>query len=165
MVRRAPSTEVDAEYLHRLEDAKRASVAQLLFRCARRVDELAVATLELPPGAPRPRRAHTALFPHLDFEGRRLTDLASAVGVTKQAVGPLLDELEEMGVVERIPDPVDGRAKLVRFSAKGREALLHGLTHLKEVEARLAEGIGAKKMRALHDALLALDAHLDDLGA
>ena len=155
---------MDADDRRRLEEAKRASVAQLLFRCARRVDELAISTLELPPDAPRLRRAHTALFPHLDFEGRRLTDLASALGVTKQAVGPLLDELEVMGVVERIPDPAEARAKLVRFSAKGREALMHGLAHLGEVEARLTEGIGNKRMQALHDALLALDAHLDDLG-
>ena len=97
-------------------------------------------------------------------QGWTWQQIAQALGVTKQAVGPLLDELEVMGVVERVPDPADARAKLVRFSAKGREALMHGLAHLGEVEARLTEGMGNKRMRALHDALLALDAHLDDLG-
>src|SRR5689334_14526247 len=110
-----------------VERAKAASTLQLLFRAARLLDERAVARVaKEAPGGIRMRTAHTALLPHLDFEGVRLTDLARKLEVSKQAVGPLVDELEAMGVVERIADPDDGRAKRVRFSRKGHAALLHG---------------------------------------
>ncbi|MBX3248928.1 MAG: MarR family transcriptional regulator [Myxococcales bacterium] len=146
-----------------LEHAKRASTAQLLFRCARLLNEHALATAPAPAHGPRPRAAHTSLFPHIDLEGTRLTELARRVGVSKQAVGQLVDELEAMGVVERTPDPADGRAKLVRFTTRGRQGLLDGLRHLGAIEAQLAEAIGPARMSALHDALAALDEHLGSL--
>ncbi len=61
-----------------------------------------------------------------------------------------------MGVLERVPDPADGRARLVRF-VRGGEALLDGLGTLRELEDELAAEIGAERMGALRDALLALD--------
>ena len=63
------------------------------------------------------RPAHTALFPHIDLSGTRQTALARRMGVSKQAVGQLVSELEQMGALERVPDPSDGRARLVRFAA------------------------------------------------
>lgn len=148
--------EPDPAYLARVERAKAESVAQLLFKCARLVNERALASLETAPGAPRIRPAHTSVFPHLDHEGTRLTELAKRMGISKQAVGQLVDELEQMGAVERIPDPADGRAKLIRFSRAPGRSLLDGLRHLREVEAELAAAIGVERMHALHDALAAL---------
>ncbi|HPT99228.1 MAG TPA: MarR family transcriptional regulator, partial [Armatimonadota bacterium] len=58
-------------------------------------------------------------------------------------------ELEQMGAIERIPDPEDGRAKLIRFSRAGGRSLLDGMRHLKTVEAELAGEIGAARMQAL----------------
>ncbi len=141
--------------LEELERKKRASAAQLLFKCARIVNERAIARLRAETGLPV-RVAHTLLFPHLDFEGVRATEIAEKLGVTKQAVGQLIDELEAMGAVERVPDPKDGRAKLVRFSAKGRDGIVHGLGVLGEIERELAAAIGEQRFAALHDALLAL---------
>jgi DNA-binding MarR family transcriptional regulator len=143
-----------------LEAKKRASTAQLLFKCARLVNERALARVaEKGGGAARP--AHTALFPHVPLDGGiRLTELASKVGITKQAVGQLVDELEAMGLFERVPDETDARAKLVRFTARGRRELHRGLAVLAEVEEELAVAVGRAKLRALHEALLALHDHL-----
>jgi DNA-binding MarR family transcriptional regulator len=85
-----------------------------------------------------------------------LTDLAARMGISKQAVGQLVDELEQMGAVERVADPSDGRAKLIRFSTKRGSSLLDGLAHLQKLERELGETIGAKRMAALHDGLIAL---------
>lgn len=52
-------------------------------------------------------------------EGTRLTDLAERAQVTKQTAGFLVDQLERAGYVERVPDPADGRARLIRLSARG----------------------------------------------
>ena len=140
------------------EALKRQSVAQLLFKCARLVNEQAIARVNATFGPSPPlRAAHTALLPHLTFEGVRGAELAKKLGVTKQAVSQLVTELEEWGVVEQIADPQDGRAKLVRFSKKGEQAMLQGLAVLGELEAELSDKIGKRRMQELHTALLALE--------
>ena len=107
------------------------------------------------------RAAHTNLFPHIDLGGTRLTDLARRVGISKQAVGQLVDELEEMGALERVPDPEDGRAKLIRFGSDDEGSLLlRGLAVLGELETELEEHIGPRRMKELHRALLAVEAWL-----
>ena len=156
-----PATEPDPAYLARVERAKAESVAQLLFKCARLLNDRALARVEQPEGTPRIRPAHTSVFPHLDHAGTRLTDLAARMGISKQAVGQLVDELEQMGVVERIADPSDGRAKLIRFSSKPGTSLLDGLAHLQKLERELGDTVGRERMAALHDGLSALLAALE----
>lgn len=149
----------DPRFRDELERRKRASSAQLLFRCARRVNELALARVAERTGLPI-RASHTTLFPHIALEGTRQTELARRVGVSKQAIHQLVTELEAMGVLERAPDPKDRRATLVRFSAREGRTLLDGLAVLGEIEREMERAIGAKSMRALHDALTAIDAWL-----
>ena len=141
---------------------KRQSVAQLLFKCARLVNEAAIERVNQQLGLGPPlRAAHTALFPHLGSEGVRGADLAKKLGVSKQAVSQLVTELEEWGVVEQVTDPKDGRAKLVRLSKKGERALLQGLSVLHGLERELEGKIGKRRMQELHTALLALEKALD----
>lgn len=145
-----------------LERAKKASTGQLLFRCARLLNERALARARaLEVAGPPIRAAHTSLFPHIDLAGTRLTELARRVGISKQAVAQLVDELQDMGVVERVPDPADGRAKLIRFTSDGGLVLFRGLELLRSLEAELREEIGARHMDRLHAALLALEPVLE----
>jgi DNA-binding MarR family transcriptional regulator len=144
-----------------LESAKRASVAQLLFKCARLVNERALARVRAQRGI-EIRAAHTTLFPHIDVtRGSRLTDLAQALGVSKQAIGQLVDELCEMGVLERRPDPDDGRAKRVCYTNVGRQGLLDGLAVLREEEHAMQQTLGADRFEQLHQMLLMLEAMLE----
>ncbi len=139
-----------------LESAKRASVGQLLFKCARLLDERALARVaKAARGKPTLRPAHTKLLPHITVEGVRLTALAAKLGVTKQAVGQLVAEMESMGVVTCVTDPADARAKLVRFTPKGIQGIHQGLGVLREIEGEIEARLGAKAMKALHEALLA----------
>jgi len=131
------------------EAAKRASTGQLLIRTARLFNERAVSRGRTVRGLDL-RPAHTALFPHLSLEGIRMTALAQKVGVTKQAVGHIVAELEQAGVLCRVPDPSDGRAKLVRFTAAGYNALLVGFGVLQEVEDELAAELGEALMHRLN---------------
>lgn len=133
------------KYASVLEQKKRDSTLQVLFKVARLLNERALDRQnERAPTQVRARAAHTALFPHLDLEGTRITTLAERLGISRQAVGQLVDDLEQMGVVRREPDPEDGRAKLVLFTAKGRRGLLEGLSLLQEMEAELAQVIGRR---------------------
>jgi DNA-binding MarR family transcriptional regulator len=133
-----------------VERAKAASLGQVLFKCARLLDEQALARVRERTGIGL-RRAHTALFPHIDLAGTRLTDLAKRVGVSKQAVAPLVEEMVEMGVLERTVDPQDARAKRICFTShRGRSGLLEGLAVLAELEAQLGTAIGKRKLVTLH---------------
>jgi DNA-binding MarR family transcriptional regulator len=143
---------ISADEQRRFEATRDAATLQLLFKASRLANERALARASM-PGGPRVRPAHTTLFPHLDFVGIRLTDLAARVGVTKQAVGQLVDDLVELGMVERLDDPADGRAKLIRFSRRGYGALMHGLGVLREIEQALRAQLGARRMRELHETL------------
>src|SRR5690349_13742892 len=54
--------------------------------------------------------------------GTRVTELAEQAGITKQTAGFLVDQLERAGYVQRVPDPSDARARLVRMAARGQAA-------------------------------------------
>lgn len=143
------------EVAERLERAKRASAAQLLFKAARLLNEHTLARLRHEIGAPGLRASHTALFPHIGLEGTRPTALAERLGVSKQAVGQLVAELEQMGVLERVPDPTDGRARLVRF-VRGGEGLLEGVELLRRVERELDPALGPGRWARMRQDLSAL---------
>lgn len=64
-------------------------------------------------GHPALRPKHGAVFATIDRHGTRATSLASRAGITKPAMGELIDELEGLGYLERHPDQSDRRAKLV----------------------------------------------------
>ena len=68
---------------------------------------------------------------YLDPLGTRASVVAERMGVSKQAVSQFIDELERMGYVERVADPLDARAKLVRCTRKG-------VRYCKDVEAARA---------------------------
>src|SRR5215207_7546490 len=63
--------------------------------------------------------AHIHITRHLALHGSRLTELAQRAGMSKQAMGDLVDQCEAWGLVQREPDPRDTRARLVRFTATG----------------------------------------------
>jgi len=136
-----------------VEAAKRASVGQLLLKSARLLDERALGRINRQGRGVVLRPAHTSLLPHIDRQGTRLTELARRLGVTKQAVGQLVGDLESMGALQRVDDPEDGRAKLVRFTDKGLAAIHHGLSVLREIESELEQRLGVRRMRELHAAL------------
>lgn len=86
-------------------------------------------------------------------EGVRLTSLARASRVTKQSMSALLDHLEKHGYVERVPDPDDARASLVRLTARGRTFARAVRGFAQEMEGRWAEQIGARRVDDLRASL------------
>jgi DNA-binding MarR family transcriptional regulator len=153
MASRKNEPPVSAAERRQFEAARDAATLQLLFKASRLANERALGRLASDPARPPVRPAHTALFPHLDFDGIRLTDLAARVGVTKQAIGQLVDDLAALGMVERTGDPADKRAKRIRFSRRGYAALMQGLGTLREIEDALGAAIGRRRMRELHETL------------
>jgi len=87
---------------------------------------------------------HWAVLAYLDEDGVRLTELARLSGRHKQVVGRLVDELEELGYVERRSDPSDRRAKLVVPTRRGLDQLILGDAIIADIERRHAEAAGAR---------------------
>lgn len=104
-------------------------------------------------GFPEIRPAHSAVFRHIGPDGARPTALADRAGMTKQSMAYLLDGLEEAGHLRSAPDPSDGRARIVRLTAKGERALDALLALSAETEARVAERIGRRRAAKLRRAL------------
>src|SRR5688500_10509446 len=89
-------------------------------------------------GHPEVRPAHGSVFGFLDDAGTRLGVLAERAQVTRQSMAELVRHLERHGYVELVPDPGDGRARLVRPTDRGREVWGEARGFLAEVEARWA---------------------------
>ena len=96
---------------------------------------------------------HGAVLAYLDEDGIRATDLARLSGRHKQIVGRTIDELEELGYVERRPDPQDRRAKLVFPTARGLAQIRRGDEIVADIEARHARSIGGRSYAEFRDAL------------
>lgn len=100
------------------------------------------------------RPGHGCVFGGIDPDnGSRLTDLAERAMMTKQSVGEVTSDLERLGYVERVPDPEDGRAKIIRLTAKGHEAYRTGRRLIDELERDWAERFGEDRIAALREAL------------
>jgi DNA-binding MarR family transcriptional regulator len=99
------------------------------------------------------RPTHGCVFRFVREQGMRLTNLSEMAGTTKQSCGEMVDDLVDLGYVERIPDPADRRAKLIRLTDKGAEAQRIGFGLFGDLEARWAERYGAGRMEALRDLL------------
>lgn len=125
----------------------------LLFDCARLLDEVAQAEVNREAGARVLTPALVRLLPHLSTDGIRPTALARRVEVSKQAVGQLLGDLESRGFVEMVPDPDDGRARLVRLTPAGLAAFDHGRGVLAFYEAALAARVGLARIATLRNTL------------
>lgn len=99
---------------------------------------------------------HSAVFAQIDPGGTRLTELANRANITPQAMGELVDELEELGYVSRQPDPTDRRAKLIVLTDEGRAAVEAGRQTIVGLEQRITEILGEKGHRTLREMLIKL---------
>jgi DNA-binding MarR family transcriptional regulator len=100
--------------------------------------------------------AQARVFQRIAPGGSRLTDLAEQAQITKQSAGFLVDQLERAGYVERVPDPTDARARLVRISERGTRAVPLAAEVVAEVEAEWEAHLGKQRMRQLREALTRL---------
>jgi DNA-binding MarR family transcriptional regulator len=96
---------------------------------------------------------HGAVLAYLDEDGVRATELARLSGRHKQVIGRLTDELEELGYLERRPDPQDRRAKLIFPTQRGLEQVRLGDQIVADIEARHAKEVGAKTYAQFRDVL------------
>lgn len=110
------------------------------------------------------RPAYGRLMVFLDWEGSRITDLARALDVSKNAVSQLVTELEELGYLERVSDPADARAKIVRYTKRGKALIADARAIGERLDAEIEDIIGGERFAELQDILRDIARHLTSRG-
>ena len=113
--------------------------------------------------------AHMKVLQFPGPDGDRPTELAVRLRVTKQALNYLLGQLEELGYLERVPDPDDARARRIRVTARGDAAIEVVRAAVREVEREWERALGNDRFAELRALLMELAAQtgagLADAGA
>lgn len=102
------------------------------------------------------REAHNPVFAFVPAEGIRLTELAARAGMSKQAMGELVDDLVAKGYFSKEPDPTDGRAKLIVWSERALRLDETAQAYFDQLESELADLVGVDAMRQLRETLQTL---------
>ncbi|GII30634.1 MarR family winged helix-turn-helix transcriptional regulator [Planotetraspora mira] len=100
--------------------------------------------------------AQSRVFQRIGPNGTRVTDLAEQARISKQTATFLVDQLERAGYVERVPDPTDARARLVRIAARGEAGVAVARMAEAEVEAEWTRHLGRRDAAHLRRALTRL---------
>ena len=130
----------------------RRNIGVLLQQLARDFERRARTTLQT-RGHTELLPSHQVVFAGLGRAGTRLTVLAQNAGMTKQAMGQIVDDLEQLGYVERTPDPVDGRAKIVRFTDTGLDFVCDAAEVLDTIWCEYSSLLGTQELDQLQDTL------------
>ena len=134
------------------ESWRQTHLGRLLGHAARRFDErvlhLMAHNIDVPLAlsnlAARAQisAAHIHITRHLALGGSRLTALAHSAGMSKQAMGDLVDQCEAWGLVVREPDVQDARARRVRFTTTGLAWLQAFASAVQQAEAEFRAEVG-----------------------
>jgi len=100
--------------------------------------------------------SYLTVFQYPGPQGRRPSELAAHLRVSKQALNHLLGQLEQRGYLSREADPEDGRSKRIRLTARGTKAGLVIRAAVTEMEDRWTQQLGARRFNQLRALLQAL---------
>lgn len=105
--------------------------------------------------------AHIHITRHLSLAGDRITDLADKAGMSKQSMADLVSQCEAWGLVTRKVDPLDARARRVRFTATGLAWLQAFYDAVAQAEAEFMEAVGEEVATVVK---IGLEAYAGDSG-
>ena len=103
------------------------------------------------------RPSHSAVFLPLTERPRRITELGDFAQTTRQAAWEMVAYLEERSYVERVPDPTDKRATLVRLTPLGQRAVEVADGLIVEIEEGWSKVVGARRFAQLRSSVISLD--------
>ena len=106
--------------------------------------------------------AHMVLLRWPGPQGRRPSEIAAQSETSKQAVNYVLGQLEQLGYLERRPDPDDQRSRRVHLTARGREVAMTMRAAVAEIEAEWTALLGERDFARLRALLTRLNAGLAD---
>ena len=107
------------------------------------------------------RDPHLQIFGAIGMGGVRLTDVAARAQLSLAATSELVNDLQDLGYLERQPDPRDGRAKLICLTARGRGVMAHAGDRVATIEEQWSTILGTGPFAQMCAAMQRLLDHLD----
>ena len=101
--------------------------------------------------------AHMAVLRYPGPQGRRPSDLALELGMSKQAVNYLLGALEQTGYVRRADDPDDKRSRRIELTDRGEVVRQTIRATVADIESELAAELGDRAFARLRALLVTLN--------
>ncbi len=129
-------------------------ITRLSMAYQRRLESEGSVSHALPP-------AQKSLLVHIEATGSRASTLAERVGISKQAVSKLVQELEAQGYVVRQPDETDGRATRICFTQQGRDLVQDTVSVFEALDLEAISVLGEEDAVALRKLLARWADHLD----
>ncbi len=99
------------------------------------------------------RVPHMAVLQFPGPDGVRPSTLAERAGMSKQAMNQLLRSLEDLGYIARSDAPGEGRARMIRFTKRGRAAYSKVHDILRHIEHEWSTELGAARFVQLKELL------------
>jgi DNA-binding MarR family transcriptional regulator len=135
-----------------MDDEQRADLGVLLFIPYRYTEDRMFRAVQ-DAGFDDWTLAQCQVFQRIAPEGSRLMDLANQAQVSKQSAGVMVDQLEHLGYVRRVPDPTDGRARLIVIEERGRRAVEVATATVDEILSEWKAYLGTRNFTLLHQIL------------
>ncbi|MFE5582151.1 MarR family winged helix-turn-helix transcriptional regulator [Kitasatospora sp. NPDC056531] len=104
-------------------------------------------------GHPDLRPMHGFALQAIGPDGTTAVELGRRLGVSKQAAGKTVENLEQLGYVERGSDPADARRKVVRLTDRGVDCLVRSARIFDELRAEWSQALGEEHLRQVEDGL------------
>jgi DNA-binding MarR family transcriptional regulator len=101
--------------------------------------------------------AYLNVFQYPGPQGARPSELAARLRISKQALGYLLRQLEQLGYLDRRPDPHDQRGKRIVVTRRGKRAIRVIRDAVSEIETTWTQQLGAEQFAQLRELLLKLN--------
>jgi DNA-binding MarR family transcriptional regulator len=131
------------------------NVGVLMYVAARSLEERAY-DAAVAAGATDVTPTQARMMAQVDPGGTRVVTLAARARITKQSAAFLVDQLERAGYVERVADPHDGRAKLVRLTPHARAIGEAADAEVARALGEWEEHLGPTRMRRLEETMVRL---------
>lgn len=135
-----------------VDDRRRSDTGVLLAFCSRAFNDRTAQKIQA-AGHGTVRVSHLAVMRNMDEGGTRITELARRAGMTKQAMGQLVREFQELGYIVLRPDPTDRRAKLATYTELGRLLAEAAERSTEEVQADFKKALGKGGLKELRKSL------------
>lgn len=148
----------------RSESWRHSNIGRVLNNALNRFERRVFEILE-ESGHAQVRYSYLSMTRNLDLSGTTTAELARRAGVTKQAMGEIVEQCEQLGLVVRVPDKRDARAKTVKFTKAGLEWLAAFKVSLEKAEQEMRDEVGYLRVDAIVAALKAYGQDFDQLGS
>lgn len=111
------------------------------------------------------RPSHFRLLSHVPPTGITISELATALHMTKQGVGQFVTRLQGTGHLEVTADDEDRRRRIVQRTPQGHRLVADGNKTIAAVEKHWQQQVGAERYRAFRQVLQELaNASVDTAG-